>query len=86
AMTSNRKNTDRHTRKAPSSNKGKNKSKEKGKDTPVHANAEKRLHFCVEGMKTYFIKYRDGRLFTLEKSLNLSGLGNEFPKINRQFA
>ncbi|MCE2055307.1 hypothetical protein HAX54_042381 [Datura stramonium] len=52
AMTSTRKNSDRHAQKATSSNKG----KDKGKDTTVPVNAEERLRFCVKGMKPYFIK------------------------------
>ncbi|MCD7454127.1 hypothetical protein HAX54_023545 [Datura stramonium] len=54
------------------------------------------MHKCVvdaalrnagttQGMKPYFIKYRDSWSFTPEKSFNLAGFGNEFSNITGQF-
>ncbi|MCE3051766.1 hypothetical protein HAX54_050760 [Datura stramonium] len=81
AMTFNKKNSDRNARKAISSTK----SKDKSKDTSVPTNVEESLHYCVEGMKPYYIKYQDDWAFMPEKSFHLPILKNEFPNINRQF-
>lgn len=52
------------------------KIKNKNKAPPTLANEEDKIQFCVEGMKPYFIKFKDSRFFTLEKSSNLAGLGS----------
>lgn len=66
--------SDKHTKKAASSAKAKDKA------LVVQVNAPK-LRFCVEGMKVYYEIFKDRCSITEEKGYNLSGLGSEFPHI-----